>query len=635
MCGAVCLWVSLCFLLCCCLVSGIYIDHFVLQSQRSTVALAKDNSRLQTAYNETMKAGERELSQMKSQYEANLAALGKSLELTQASTEQKIAEMEDGHDTYKNFTKAAIRGANQLRREQEEKIASLDATVNETKETLRRREGILKCQLDVAHENTDRVLLEMDELQSTVDRLTREKRTLERDLKEGSESFDRAQKLCADLEDELAAAQSTIEKQAAQHQAELRMFRAEAENVVEAEQTKSKSMLKGEQQATELQLESLRTELETRAMLEADEASKKLEDAEQRYMDAQKMITDLEGQLVQLKETHEIKEHESAMKIAQLQGEADTANLHVSRVDAEKIALEQKLSVTRESALKVQQELETLLDDAERHIEQLKAEVSIQQKTNDDMHEKFTTESEALREAVASAQRAEADANYNLEATAKRLGDVVNDERTAHARTRNEAEQVQLRLRRDLQAAREAAEKYHKDKVVADMKTKLEKERARTVRGEMHRALQAVDIMSQERDLAEQRAEEIEWSTEQRCNKLVSDKLAVATKAKEDLAKQNVARKFAEDQANVAADRARIAEEELVDLQSSLNDALGKTRALEQEKSEALSMLGSAQERARKMEEDQQTLIGYADAVASHRESPSPMKGSLNLDYHY
>ena len=44
------------------------------------------------------------------------------------------------------------------------------------------------------------------------------------------------------------------------------------------------------------------------------------------------------------------------------------------------------------------------------------------------------------------------------------------------------------------------------------------------------------------------------------------------TEAKEKLAKQNVARKFAEDQAQLAAARARQAEDELVELQGELGD---------------------------------------------------------------
>jgi hypothetical protein len=350
-----------------------------------------------------------------------------------------------------------------------------------------------------------------------------------------------------------------------------------------------------------------------------------MKESEQRYTEVLTMNTKLKQDADDAAEEYELALHASAMEKAKLQGDLDTAKLHVSRVDAEKISLEQKLSQTREGAKKIQNELEMLLDDAESTIDQFKAEVDLQRRTNDQMHTSFMFETAALKEAKVLAERTAADANYNCEATAKRLGDLVNSERTAHQRTRNEADQVQLRLRRDLQAAREAAEKHHNTKVVGDMSLKLEKDRARAVRHEMHSALQAVDIMSQERDLAEQRCEEVEWSSEQRCNRLVSDKLMTATKAKEDLARQGVARKFAEDQAQLAAARARQAEDELVDMQSELNTALSKTRRLEKERDEALGLLESAQDKAEKMESDQVLLLSYTDAVASQLESPSPM----------
>jgi len=427
------------------------------------------------------------------------------------------------------------------------------------------------------------------------------------------------------VEDELEAKKHEIAELEEQHKKQMQMEKTKAMNELNSAQQLGASELQNQKEAAALELETLQRELETRFQLEADAAHSKLEASEARYQMALENITELEGKLVEEKEKYEVSLHEAAMVNAQLQGDLDTAKLHVSRVDTEKLALEQKLSLTREGAKKIQTELEILLDDAESTMELLREEVNVCRKTNDEMHASFKMEKAALLEAKANAERVAADANYNYEATAKRLSDVVTAERTAHQRTRNEADQVQLRLRRDLQVAREAAEDYHSKKVVGEMSLKLEKERAGAVRMEMHSALQAVDIMSQERDLAELRCEEVEWSSEQRCNRLVTDKLMSATKAKEDLAKQNVARKFAEDQAQLAAARARQAEDELVDLQSELNNALASTRNLEKERDEAMGLLQSAQEKAEMMEGDQQMLIGYADSVTSLLEYPSPM----------
>jgi len=518
-----------------------------------------------------------------------------------------------------------------MRREQDEKIIALQAAIAEKNETLRRREGILKCQLEIAHESTERVLLDNDDLQSSVDRLTREKRQVERDLNEANDAFGRSQTLCRDVEDDLEAKQRELTERMAESKAMIAMAQSTAEHEVFAERNLAQTKLEGEKEAAMTEMQLLRRELETEMALEANRAAEKLEEAEARYREAQGCITELEAQFVQAQETYEVDLHEAAMKIAQMEGELDTAALHVSRVDAEKLALEAKLTRTQQEGRKVQSELEVLLDDAESHIDQLKEEVSVMKKANTDMHAQFSAESVALREAAASAERAMQDAEYNAEATAKRLGDTVNAERTAHNRTKNEADQVQLRLRRDLQAARESAEEYHTKKVLGDMSLKMEKDRSRKVREEMHSALQSVDIMSQERDLAELRCEEIEWSSEMRCNRLVTAKLTTATEAKEKIAKQSVARKFAEDQAQLAAARARQAEDELAEIKGDLFAALETTQALQAEKSNALNMLSQQRELTEKMEEDQSVLIGYADAVASQVEEGPRMSLSGSL----
>jgi hypothetical protein len=264
---------------------------------------------------------------------------------------------------------------------------------------------------------------------------------------------------------------------------------------------------------------------------------------------------------------------------------------------------------------------------AEATSEALKEEVTTLQKANTTMHANFTAEAAALREASAAAERAMNDAEYNAEATAKRLADAVNAERTAHSRTKNEGDQVQLRLRRDLQAAREAAESYHTKQVIGDMSLKLEKERSGETRREMHSALQAVDIMSQERDLAELRVEEIEWSAEMRHNKLVTEKVRQSHDHKEAMAKQAVARKFAEDQASLAASRARQAEDELVELQGELTSAMAETKTLNGERQEALSMLAEQRDRTSKMEQEQELLIGYTDSIAAQAGMGSPYGG--------
>ena len=98
---------------------------------------------------------------------------------------------------------------------------------------------------------------------------------------------------------------------------------------------------------------------------------------------------------------------------------------------------------------------------------------------------------------------------------------------------------------------------------------------------------------------------------------------------KEAMAKQSVARKFAEDQAALAASRARQAEDELVELQGELTSALAETKALTSERREALSMLAEERDRTAKMEQDQRVLIGYTDAIASQAEMGSPVNRLL------
>jgi len=66
--------------------------------------------------------------------------------------------------------------------------------------------------------------------------------------------------------------------------------------------------------------------------------------------------------VLQAQETYEVDLHEAAMKIAQMEGELDTSALHVSRVDAEKLALEAKLIRAQDDGKKVQRELEVSFD---------------------------------------------------------------------------------------------------------------------------------------------------------------------------------------------------------------------------------------------------------------------------------
>ena len=276
-------------------------EDSLVKAERSAAVLAKDNHRLQTAYNEVTKATERELKQMKEQYEANLSTLGKSLELTQTEQEKKLEMMEAGREQYESLTKSAIRGSNQMRREQAEKLTGLSAALDEKQETLRRREGVLKCQIDVAHENTDRVLLQNDELQSAVDRLTREKRALERDLGEANESFDRSQNLCREVEEELEAKAREVEEVRRRHKAEIALARNVAENEVMAERSLAVTRLQGEQEAAVTEVSMVKRELETMAIVAADHASKRLEEAEERYRQAQACITQIEAQFVQVR----------------------------------------------------------------------------------------------------------------------------------------------------------------------------------------------------------------------------------------------------------------------------------------------------------------------------------------------
>lgn len=591
-------------------------DDF-LKAQTSCSALAKDNYRLQTGYNEVTKSAEQEISQTKNEYQQNLDALGHSLQLTQTEHDQRVRQLQDGQQTYEKLTKAALRGANQLRRDKDEKLVAMDAALHEKSEELRRREGMLKCQLEVAHENTDRVMLENDELQSTVDRLTREKRALARDLKEAMASFERSQKSLIKVEDELDEAKRNALAELDEAMDRVQMSQQEAQNQVLAQRTLAQQELENEKQAAMQQLGDACAERDQAKIHEVGLIQRKLEESESRYRDAQSRITELEGALLDEQQAHEIELHEKNKDLAQLQAEMDTVSLVAARVQTEKTALEQQLRGLRESSKKTQQELEALLDDSEQHTEMLLGNLDAQRKANTDQFTRFSQEVNALRQAAASSERAAADANYNLEATTKRLNDSLAAEHTSHQRTRNETDQVTLRLRRDLQLAREAADKYHEQCVRLEASKKLERQRAALVRNDMHDALCTVDVMKNELGAAESRCEEMEWSSELRCGRLVNDKLEAAMKAKEDNAKEKVARRLAEDQAQLAAARTRQAEDEAEELKDRLAETLRLTKRLEDEREDAFGMLDLAHSQADKMEEDQQILLGYTDAVTA------------------
>jgi len=78
------------------------------KAQRSTTSLAKDNQRLQLAYNETTKAAEHELTQMQTQYQQNLSTLGTSMELAQGEHTKRVQQLENSQDAIKSMTRGRL-----------------------------------------------------------------------------------------------------------------------------------------------------------------------------------------------------------------------------------------------------------------------------------------------------------------------------------------------------------------------------------------------------------------------------------------------------------------------------------------------------------------------------------------------
>merc|ERR1711865_116996 len=151
-------------------------------------------------------------------------------------------------------------------------------------------------------------------------------------------------------------------------------------------------------------------------------------------------------------------------------------------------------------------------------------------------------------------------ANYEQEVTTKQLETEKNALTLELCQTRSEKDQVELRLRRDLQAAREASEKFHGALIQETAKVKVQKTQTGRVQHDLMSALQTLEVEKQQRAATEKRCDEVEILWTMRCDKLRTSTLTEIQDGKDKVARVETARSHAEKLGLEDAARARDAE---------------------------------------------------------------------------
>merc|ERR1711865_617882 len=161
-------------------------------------------------------------------------------------------------------------------------------------------------------------------------------------------------------------------------------------------------------------------------------------------------------------------------------------------------------------------------------------------------------------------------ANYEQEVTTKQLETEKNALTLELCQTRSEKDQVELRLRRDLQAAREASEKFHGALIQETAKVKVQKTQTGRVQHDLMSALQTLEVEKQQRAASEKRCDEVEILWKMRCEKLRAASFTEIQDGKDKVARSEMARINAERMAVEDAARARDAEITVEKLSSDL-----------------------------------------------------------------
>jgi hypothetical protein len=547
----------------------------------SCVSLVAERNKLETNYDALVVSSEQQLKQTKEEYARDLADVHKASQQETQALERKLVRTEDSAASQKTLLTSAIDGAHHMRRVQDEKLAVKEVQLVEQERAARRKETILDCQIEVAHEHVDRVMTVSEDLQTTLDETMRQNRELQRMAKYDKEELLRADLKAQALENDLKKAHAQIQEDRAAYVKEKTQLEEKHRDALDHAQELALASACAKSEESSQELSNQAAEFRNKERITAQEHQAFVGTLEERITGLRKDKANLEEELFKTQQDAEKSVHEVELERVVLQGELEGALQATKRLTVENESLTRQLVKLREESRSTISDMEEVVAQAKAQKDELNHDL-IMLRRNTQTEKEHHLKQIATYQTTAHESKVMSDnANYEQEQTEKQLKTEKSTLQLELSQTRNEKDQVELKLRRDLQAAREASEKFHSTLVQETAKVKVQKNQTNRVQHDLMSALQALEAEKQTRAAAEKRCDEIEILWKMRCEKLRKSTFAEIQDGKDRVARVEMARAHAEKMGLEDAGRARDAEikaealsAELVKANAELGSAL-------------------------------------------------------------
>lgn len=275
--------------------------------------------------------------------------------------------------------------------------------------------------------------------------------------------------------------------------------------------------------------------------------------------------------MFQTQQQQEVSVHEVELERVVLQGELEGALQATKRLTVENESLARQLSKLRDESRSTITDMEDVVAQAKSQKDELNHDLIMLRRSTQTEKEHHLNQIKQYQDAAHESKIMTNNANYEQEQTEKQLLTEKSALSGELTQTRNEKEQIELRLRRDLQAARQASEKYHSALVQETAKVKVQKNQTSRVQHDLMSALQTLEVEKQQRAATDKRCDEVEILWKMRCDKLRTSTLAEIQDGKDTVARVEMARSHAEKLGLEDAARARDAEYKAEALECELN----------------------------------------------------------------
>eukprot|EP00656_Telonema_subtile_P015879 TRINITY_DN18357_c0_g1_i1.p1 TRINITY_DN18357_c0_g1~~TRINITY_DN18357_c0_g1_i1.p1 ORF type:complete len:530 (+),score=221.79 TRINITY_DN18357_c0_g1_i1:382-1971(+) len=478
--------------------------------------------------------------------------------------------MKEGANTEKTLLRSALDGANHMRRVQDQKLAGKEIQLKEKEAAARRQTGVLKCQIEVAHEQVDRVMTVSEELQSRLDEVMRENRVAKTVVDQVNTELKRLSQRENDLTAQLDAALSKARELAEQHRKELAHVQEMGDDAVDAAKEQAVAEANNAREVHALEQSHMAAEHRAEMSTERQEHQAKVDRLEEALKNATEDITKLELELLHTKQEASNTVHEEEMQTLVLRAELEGSLQSNTRLGVENEQLSRHLEQAREEGNSTLGDMEALLEQARKQNEDLNHDLIRNRRNAENERSTLLNQIAELREAAAKSSDALKDSEYEKDQTVQTLSKDLNAANEAVALTQNERDQLELRLRRDLQTAREASEQYHEALVLEQHKVKGHKEQTARAQHELMAARAQVEVSKTVKADLERANDEHEIRWKLHCEKLRSANLAEMQKIRDEMARSETAKKHAEQEAREDAERAREAEAQVEKLRKDL-----------------------------------------------------------------